>query len=143
LTEEQKEELAIIHSDQFKTFSLTGPQKNILNSLAPLTRKDKYSLEALELLKSLHLKPASSVFLVNEEIIPDPNTAFGTAKSNYLPLKEKFLKGEQKILQKIKATKEKQLNEEEIRQNKLSILHSLLTFANSEKSLNINLTLDD
>src|SRR4051794_20536666 len=109
LTEEQTEQLAVIHPDQFKTFALTGQQKNILNSLAPLIREDKYSLEALELLKSLHLKPASSTFLVNEEIIPDPNTDFGTPKSSYLPLKIKFLQGEQQSLLTEKAIREKTL----------------------------------
>jgi hypothetical protein len=146
LTEEQEEQLTIIHSDQFKTFSLTGEQKNILNSLAPLIREDKYSLEALELLKSLKLKPNTTTFLVNEEIIPDPNTSFGTAKSSYLPLKEKFLKGEQKTLRKIKEAEEKKLSEEEIKQNKLSTLDNLLTFANNREenqSLNINFTLDN
>lgn len=32
LTEEQAEQLEVIHPDQFKTFALNGPQKNILNS---------------------------------------------------------------------------------------------------------------
>ena len=144
LTEEQQENLAEIHPDQFKTFSLTGDQKNILNSLAPLIRENKYSKESLELLKSLHLKPNTATFLVQEEIIPDQHTSFGIPKSSYLPLKEKFLKGEQKTLWKIKEQKEKKLSEEQIKQNKLSILHSLLTFANhQEKSLNLNLTLDN
>src|SRR5437762_11728470 len=119
LTSEQKERLTEIHSDTFKNFSLTGEQKNILNSLAPLIREDKYSLEALEILKSLKLKPNVQTFLVQEEIIPDPHTAFGTTKSSYLPLKEKFLKGEQKILRIKEAERQKQLNTEEIKQNTL------------------------
>jgi hypothetical protein len=126
LTEEQAEQLAEVHPDTFKTFSLNGEQKNILNSLAPLVREDKYSLESLKLLKTLHLKPNTTTFLVGEEIIPDPNTQFGAIKSNYLPLKEKFLKGEQQTLRKIKESEEKKLNEEEIKHNKLSILNALM-----------------
>ncbi|CAG8473907.1 14673_t:CDS:10 [Ambispora leptoticha] len=128
LTEEQQAQLEVIHPDQFKTFSLTGPQKNILNSLSPLIREDKYSEEALQLLKSLHLKPATQTFLVQEEIIPDQHTAFGTPKSSYLPLKEKFLKGEQKTLRKKKEIAEKKLNKEEIKQNKLSDILLTLGF---------------
>jgi len=85
-------------------------------------------LESLTLLKSLQLKPNNQTFLVQEEIIPDPNTSFGTTKSNYLPLKEKFLKGEQKTLRKIKESEEKKLNEEEIKHNKLSILNALMNW---------------
>src|SRR6185437_10416693 len=113
-----------------------------------LIREDKYSEEALQLLKSLQLKPNTTTFLVQEEIIPDPNTQFGTAKSSYLPLKEKFLKGEQKTLRKVKETKQKQLNEEEIKQNKLSILRNLMEFAHQQinyeyGTLNRSLTLDE
>ncbi|CAI2201246.1 12011_t:CDS:1, partial [Funneliformis geosporum] len=95
----------------------------------PLIRENKYSLESLELLKSLNLKPNSTTFLVQEEIIPDLHTAFGTTKSSYLPLKEKFLKGEQKTLRKVKELAEKKLSEEQIQENKLSILKSLMNFA--------------
>jgi hypothetical protein len=147
LTEEQQEQLAIIHPDQFRTFSLTGEQKNILNSLAPLIREDKYSNDSLELLKSLHLKPDTSVFLVNEEIIPNPHLAFGTPKSSYLPLKEKFLKGEQKALRKLRDIQEKKLSEEQIRKNKLSIIKSLMQFAKlkelTNQTLNVNYSLKD
>jgi outer membrane murein-binding lipoprotein Lpp len=134
LTEEQQENLTDIHSDQFRTFSLTGEQKNILNSLAPLIREDKYSNDSLQLLKSLSLKPTTQTFLVQEEIIPDPHLAFGTPKSSYLPLKEKFLKGEQKTLRKIKEQEDKKLSEEKLKESKLSILRSLMSFA--EKQLN-------
>ncbi|CAG8504118.1 10020_t:CDS:2 [Cetraspora pellucida] len=80
LTLEQQEQLTIVHSDTFKTFSLTDPQKNILNSLSPLIREDKYSENSLQLLRSLNLKSNQQAFFTNEEIIPDPNTQFGTAK---------------------------------------------------------------
>jgi hypothetical protein len=98
------------------------------------------------LLKDLSLKPSTSTFLVQEEIIPDQYTSFGTPKSSYLPLKEKFLKGEQKTLRKVKEIQEKKLNEEQIKQNKLSILESLMEFANDREenqSLNLNFTLDN
>jgi hypothetical protein len=151
LTEEQAEQLSEVHPDTFKTFVLNGEQKNILNSLAPLIREDKYSEESLQLLKSLHLKPSTQTFLVQEEIIPDPNTSFGFSKSSYLPLKEKFLKGEQKTLRKIKEIEEKKLNEEEIKQSKLSILRSLMEFVKKHRSnvwfkkdlKEFNYTLDD
>ncbi|CAG8583877.1 11066_t:CDS:2 [Cetraspora pellucida] len=91
LASPQKEELTIIHPDQFKTFSLTGPQKNILNSLSPLIKEDKYSENSLQLFRSLNLKSHHQTFFVREEIIPDPNTAFGVAKSSYLSLKIKSL----------------------------------------------------
>jgi hypothetical protein len=146
LTEEQQENLAEIHPDQFRTFSLSGEQKNILNSLAPLIREDKYSNDSLQLLKSLSLKPTTQTFLVQEEIIPDPHLAFGTPKSFYLPLKEKFLKGEQKTLRKIKEIEDKKLSEEKLQENKLSILESLMEFANEReenRSLNLNFTLDN
>jgi DNA repair exonuclease SbcCD ATPase subunit len=143
LTEEQQEQLAIIHPDQFRTFSLTGEQKNILNSLAPLIREDKYSNDSLELLKSLHLKPDTSVFLVNEEIIPDPHLAFGTPKSSYLPLKEKFLKGEQKTLRKVKEQEEKKVSEEKLKKDKLSILNSLMSIKDGNDLYKHNYTLSE
>src|SRR3954468_21872671 len=125
-TEEQDKAIAKNKKYQnFKVFSLTGQQKNILNSLAPLIREDKYSEASLTLLKSLHLKPASSTFLVQEEIIPDPHTGFGAVKSSYLPLKEKFLTGEQKILRAKLEQKQKKVSEEQIRNKKTSIVNSL------------------
>jgi hypothetical protein len=151
LTEEQEENLTNLHPDQFKTFSLTGEQKNILNSLAPLIREDKYSKESLELLKSLQLKPNVQTFLTQEEIIPDSHNSFGTPKSSYLPLKEKFLKGEQKTLRKIKELAKKKLSEKQIKEHKLSILESLINFAEEQlnydyfeqyRNLDYNLTLD-
>jgi hypothetical protein len=48
-------------------------------------------------------------FLVQEEIIPNPHTDFGARKSDYLPLKIKFLEGEQRTLRKIKEQEEKKL----------------------------------
>jgi len=97
--------------------------------LAPLIREDKYSSESLELLKSLQLKPTTQTFLVQEEIIPDPHHSFGAPKSSYLPLKTKFLKGEQKTLRKIREIEEKKLSEEKIQEDKLSILRSLMNYA--------------
>jgi len=115
-----------------------------LNSLAPLIREDKYSEDCLQILKSLNLKPANQTFLVQEEIIPDQHTSFGVSKSNYLPLKIKFLSGEQKTLRKIKELEQKKISEEQIKENKLSILRSLMNYAQlTETSLNINLTLDN
>ncbi|CAI2182384.1 2035_t:CDS:2 [Funneliformis geosporum] len=144
LTEEQAERLKAVHPDTFKTFPLTGQQKNILNSLAPLIREDKYSEESLNLLKSLNLKPANQTFLVQEEIIPDPHTSFGKSKSSYLPLKEKFLAGEQRIIRAKEEVQAKKLNEEQIKDNKLSILRNLMEFAqNHQGNLNLNLTLDN
>ncbi|CAI2178382.1 2464_t:CDS:10 [Funneliformis geosporum] len=133
LTEEQAEQLKEVHPDSFKTFALTGQQKNILNSLAPLTREDKYSEESLALLKQLNLKPANQTFLVQEEIIPDPHTQFGKSKSSYLPLKEKFLQGEQRIIRAKAETRQKKLAEKKIKENKLSILRSLWKVANRER----------
>src|SRR5207249_9768297 len=91
LTEEQQTNL--LNTDQFKTFSLTEPQKNILQNLAPLTKEDKYSEKGLKVLRSLQLKSSALSFLVNEEILPNPNTDFGEVKSPYLFLKTKFLEG--------------------------------------------------
>ena len=113
LTEIQKEELTNLSSNRLKTFSLEEEQKNILQSLAPLTRKDKYSLDSLELLNSLQLKPTSLSFFTGEEIIPNPNLDFGEQTSSYLPLKLKFLFGEQKVL-RIEAQKTKKEQEKKV-----------------------------
>ncbi|CAG8470745.1 8142_t:CDS:2, partial [Racocetra fulgida] len=126
LTEEQKNQLVNLHPDTFKIFSLNEQQKNILQALAPLTREDKYSEDGLQIVRKLELKPSSQNFLVNEEIIPNPNLDFGEVKSPYLPLKLKFLTGEQKILRKEREAQEKQLRAEEILANKQSIITSLL-----------------
>ncbi|MCE8163785.1 MAG: hypothetical protein I3274_06275 [Candidatus Moeniiplasma glomeromycotorum] len=147
LTEEQKGKLVKTHPDTFKTFALNPEQKNILTSLAPLIREDKYSEESLDLFyqeikenedKKIRIKPwfkyTTLIFLVQEEIIPELQTSFGVVKNNYLPLKEKFLKGEWIILRKMKEAEEKEIREQEIQENKLSILGSLLTFANKNKS---------
>jgi len=145
LTENQKQNL--LNTDQFKTFSLMEEQKNILTSLAPLTQENKHSSNSLQLLRSLNLKPASFSFLTSEEIIPNPHTDFGETKSPYLPLKTKFLEGEQKTLRKLKEEQEKKTSKEEIRQSKLSILRSLMIFAEEEMEENylkdFNYSLDD
>jgi hypothetical protein len=130
-----------------------------LNSLAPLIKKDKYSEETLNLLfqknhidektgNVIRTKPwfkSSTInFLVQEEIIPDPHTQFGKAKSSYLPLKEKFLAGEQRIIRAKLEAEQEEFSGEQIKQKKLSILHSLMEFAQEQEgNLNINLTLDD
>ncbi|CAH1756985.1 6480_t:CDS:2 [Entrophospora sp. SA101] len=131
LTEEQQ--INLINTEQLRNFSLTEPQKNILQSLAPLTREDKYSPTSLNLLKSLNLKPKSLSFLVNEEILPNPNLDFGEVKSPYLPLKIKLLAGEQKALEKQAEIKQKQLNQQQIEENKQSIILSLAEFAEATK----------
>ncbi|CAG8687119.1 11375_t:CDS:2, partial [Ambispora gerdemannii] len=132
LNEEQKAELALIHSDNLPTFPFTDQQKNILTSLAPLTRQDKYSAESLELLNSLSLKSTNLNFFTNAEILPNPNLDFGESKDTYLPLKIKFLSGEQKtLLAEIKQRK-KQANRTEIQANKDSILISLLGIRKDE-----------
>ncbi|CAG8771854.1 11168_t:CDS:2, partial [Ambispora leptoticha] len=74
-------------TDSLKTFTLTEEQKNILHSLAPLTREEKHSKDSLQLLNSLALKPKHLTFFTNEEIIPNPNLDFGEITSPYLPLK--------------------------------------------------------
>jgi len=143
LTEEQKQELANLSPERLKTFSFTEQQKTILQSLAPLTKEFKYSPQALQLLRSLHLKPTHLSFLIQEEILPDPNTAFGETKSPYLPLKLQFLHGEQKILEQQAKEQAKQTNQAEIQANKQSILVSLEEFAQEEDDLNLNYTLAD
>jgi chromosome segregation ATPase len=144
LTEEQKQTLGRLHPDAFKTFTLTEPQKTILQSLAPLTKEFKYSKQTLEAIKSLRLKSSSLSFLTQEEILPDTNTAFGETKSPYLPLKLKYLAGEKKVLEAQTKEVQKQTNQEQLTQDKLSIVHSLINFANhTEESLNLNLTLDN
>ncbi|CAG8725998.1 5638_t:CDS:2, partial [Ambispora leptoticha] len=100
LTEEQQAELTVIHPDELKSFALNEQQENLLTTLAPLTREDKYSEEN-----------------------------FGEVKDTYLPLKTKFLQGEQKILQKATEQLKKQLSQQELQANKQSILDSLLVFA--------------
>src|SRR6185369_17548293 len=131
LTEEQQENL--LNTEQLRNFALTEPQKNILQSLAPLTREVKYSKESLQLLRSLNLKPTTLSFLVNEEILPNPNLDFGEAKSPYLPLKIKLLEGEQKTLQKQQELQTKQIRQEEVEKNKQSIILSLVEFAEETK----------
>jgi len=124
---------------------LTEEQKNILQNLAPLTKENKYSEKGLKVLRSLQLKSSSLSFLVNEEIVPNPNLDFGETKSPYLPLKVKFLEGEQKILREQAKVRERVLREEEIQEQKFSIIRSLLTLAQKREegqSLNINLPLD-
>ncbi|RHZ37565.1 hypothetical protein [endosymbiont GvMRE of Glomus versiforme] len=143
LTEEQEEKLATLHPDAFKTFAFSEKQKTILQSLAPLTKEYKYSQQALELVRYLSLKSSSLSFFVNQEIIPDPNTAFGETKSPYLPLKTKFLQGEQKILKKQQEEKEKQANQEQIQADKLSIITSLLKWYKETDETQFNLTLDN
>jgi len=84
-------------------------------------------------------------FLVNNQIIPNPQTDFGKVPNSYLILKTKFLAGEQKILKEQAKVQEKQLREEEIQEQKISIIRALLNLAQQRKagqSLNISLTLD-
>ena len=126
LSEEQKENLSKLHSDAFKTFVFSEQQKTILQSLAPLTQEDKYSPNSLQLLRSLQLKPSSLSFLVSEEIIPNPHTDFGETKSPYLPLKTKFLEGEQKTLLTQLKEQQKQANQQEVINKKLATLNNLL-----------------
>jgi len=135
----------LLNTDQFKTFALTEEQKNILQNLAPLTKEDKHSERSLKILHSLQLKSSSLSFLVNEEILPNPNLDFGETKSPYPPLKIKFMEGEQKILREQAKVQERKLREEEIQEQKLSIIHSLLNLVQKRKegqSLNISLPLD-
>jgi len=143
LTEEQQANLT--NTGNLKTFSLQPQQKDILTSLAPLIKENRYSKEAQELLQSFNLKFTSLSFLVNQQIIPNPHTDFGQAPHPYLTLKTKFLEGEQKTLQEKAKEEEKVLREEEIQEQKLSIIRSLLTLAQKRQegqSLNINLPLD-
>ncbi|CAJ0900234.1 8544_t:CDS:2, partial [Entrophospora sp. SA101] len=82
LTSEQKQELANLSPERLKTFPFTEPQKTILQSLAPLTKEFKYSPQSLELIRSLGLKATNLSFLVQEEILPDPNTQFEALNSS-------------------------------------------------------------
>lgn len=144
LTQEQQENLT--HAANLKNFSLQPQQKNILTSLAPLLKENRYSEESRELLNSLDLKFNSLSFLVNQQIIPNPHTDFGKAPNPYLILKTKFLEGEQKELCEEAKIREKALREEEIQEQKLSIIRSLLTLAQKREenqSLNISLSLDN
>jgi len=144
LTEEQQENLT--NTANLKNFSLQPQQKNILTSLAPLLKENRYSQETHELLNSLDLKFNSLSFLVNQQIIPSPHTDFGKAPNPYLSLKTKFLEGEQKELREEAKIREKALREEEIQEQKLSIIRSLLTLAQKREenqSLNISLSLDN
>ncbi|KLL05415.1 MAG: hypothetical protein MRERV_1c103 [Mycoplasmataceae bacterium RV_VA103A] len=143
LTEEQKGQLINLHPDTFRIFPLNEQQKNILQALAPLTREDKYSEDSLQLVGKLELKPISQNFLVNNEIIPNPNLDFGEVKSPYLPLKIKFLQGEQKKLRKEREAQEKQLRAEEILANKQSIITSLLEWYGNQDETQFNLNLED
>jgi hypothetical protein len=128
LTENQQENLLNLSSDRFKTFSLEEEQKNILQSLAPLARENKYSNNSLQLLNSLQLKPTSLSFFINEEILPNPNLDFGETTSPYLPLKLKFLLSEQKVLQKEAELAKKEQREEEIEEKKAAIFEALEKF---------------
>jgi len=143
LTPEQKELLPNLSPERMKTFPFTEQQKTILQSLAPLTKEFKYSPQLLQSIRSLQLKPTHLSFLIQEEVLPDPNTAFGETKSPYLPLKLKFLQGEQKILEQQAKERAKQTNQAEIQANKQSILVSLEEFAQEEDDLNLNYTLDN
>ena len=62
------------------------------------------------MLRSLELKPQPLAFFIGEEILPNPNLDFGETKSPYLPLKVKFLAGEQKVLLKQQEELKKQTN---------------------------------
>ncbi|CAJ0836763.1 8501_t:CDS:10 [Entrophospora sp. SA101] len=131
LTSEQRnaledigQELANLSPERLKTFAFAEPQKTILQSLAPLTKEFKHSPQSLALIRSLGLKATNLSFLVQEEIIPDPNTQFGETKSPYLPLKLKFLQGEQKALEQEAKARQKETDQEEIAENKRSILIS-------------------
>ena len=128
LSKEQQENLLNLSPERFPTFSLTAEQKNILQSLAPLTRHDKYSLHACELLKELHLKPTALLFFAQEEILPHPNFDFGAQTSPYLPLKIKYLAGEQKIFAHQANWAKKEQNKQAIAEEKLSIIASLVQF---------------
>jgi len=143
LTQEQQENLT--QAANLKSFSLQPQQKNILTSLAPLLKENRYSEETHKLINSLNLKFNSLSFLVNNQIIPNPHTDFGKVPNPYLTLKTKFLEGEQKILTEEAKARERQLREEEIQEQKISIIRSLLTLAQKRKegqSLNISLPLD-
>ncbi|CAH1760040.1 1608_t:CDS:10 [Entrophospora sp. SA101] len=133
LTSEQRnaledigQELANLSPERLKTFAFAEPQKTILQSLAPLTKEFKHSPQSLALIRSLGLKATNLSFLVQEEIIPDPNTQFGETKSPYLPLKLKFLQGEQKALEQEAKARQKETDQEEIAENKRSILKRLM-----------------
>ena len=143
LTEEQQENLT--NAANLKSFSLQPQQKNILTSLSPLLKENRYSEEAQELLQSLNLKFTSLSFLVNQQIIPNPHTDFGQVPHPYLTLKTKFLEGEQKTLQEQAKERELTFRKEEIQEQKISIIRSLLTLAQKRQegqSLNINFPLD-
>jgi hypothetical protein len=131
LNQKQKESLVNLASNHFKNFVLNEEQKIILKSLAPLIKEEKYSENSLNLLNSLKVKQSSLKFFVSEEIFPVPNTDFGKATNSYLPLKNKFLLGEQKTLQLVEKAKQKQLKFEETQSKKLSIITSLLEFVNN------------
>ena len=143
LTEEQQENLT--NAANLKNFSLQPQQKNILTSLAPLLKENRYSQETHELLNSLDLKFNSLSFLVNQQIIPNPHTDFGQAPNPYLTLKTKFLDGEQKELREETKIREKFLREEEIQEQKISIVRSLLKLLadDEDEDLNISLSLDN
>jgi hypothetical protein len=148
LSPEQKESLSRLHSDSFKTFAFTEQQKTILQNLAPLTKKFKYSKGSLELIQGLKLKPSNLSFLVNEEVLPDINTAFGATKPPYLTLKLKYLQGEKKTLEQQEKEAQKQSSQEQLAQDKQSIINSLMEFSEQEiqvfteiRTLNLNLTL--
>ncbi|MDR1670151.1 MAG: hypothetical protein LBR43_00285 [Spiroplasmataceae bacterium] len=136
LNQKQKESLVNLASNHFKNFVLNEEQKIILKSLAPLIKEEKYSENSLNLLNSLKVKQSSLKFFVSEEIFPVPNTDFGKATNSYLPLKNKFLLGEQKTLQLVEKAKQKQLKFEETQSKKLSIITSLLEFVNNWKESN-------
>ena len=143
MTEEQQENLT--NTGNLKSFSLQPQQKNILTSLSPLLKENRYSEEAHELINSLDLKFNNLSFLVNQQIIPNPQTDFGKAPNPYLTLKTKFLEGEQKTLREEAKVKEKQTKEEEIQEQKFSIVRALLTLFSDgkDKDLNISLSLDN
>jgi len=131
LTEEQQENLT--NAGNLKTFPLSPQQKNILTSLSPLLKESRYSEEAQELLQSLNLKFTSLSFLVNQQIIPNPHTDFGKAPNPYLTLKTNFLEGEQKVFKEQAKVNEKTLRKEEIQEQKLSIISSLLKLENESQ----------
>jgi hypothetical protein len=133
LNEKQREKLINLAFNQFKTFALSEEQKTILTSLAPLTKEEKFSENSLELLNSLKVKQSALKFFISEQIFPDPHTDFGKPTNPYLPLKNKFLLGEQKTLQLVEKEKQKELSQTRIRKNKLAIIQSLLLFGKSNK----------
>src|SRR6185369_7976602 len=105
-------------------------QESILKTLSPLKREYKYSAQQLAKIHSLKLENSAISYLVQQEIIPNPNLDFDQSKNPYQELKQTILVKNQRQIRQELAQLTKQQQKEEIEKVRNSLLPSLLEFSN-------------